>query len=186
MSIFLPGFLSYPYSHNSFNNRTLPPFVVATVSYSMDSKVINRLKCINLIEEEGEVIKVRQRQREQILEEYSLNLLGKFHTTQPFNQWATNNFLRLAWKFGLELKIIEVGNGLYQFKFAMESQLQWVVNNGPWSFDNHLLLLRRWERGMTANSMTFDNQYGCKYRDYLSTYSVKRWELILVKAWVVW
>ncbi|XP_050280481.1 uncharacterized protein LOC126721487 [Quercus robur] len=37
----------------------------------------------------------------------------------------------------------------------MESQLQWVVNNGPWSFDNHLLLLRRWERGMIANSVTF-------------------------------
>nr|POF24468.1 uncharacterized protein CFP56_10684 [Quercus suber] len=37
----------------------------------------------------------------------------------------------------------------------MEIQLQWVVNNGPWSFNNQLLLLRRWERGMTANSVNF-------------------------------
>ena len=95
--------------------------MVAIVSYSMDLEVIDRLKRINLTEEEGEVIKVRLRQCEQILEEYSLNLWGKFHTTRPFNQWAAKNFLRLAWKFGLELKIVEVGNGLFQFKFAMES-----------------------------------------------------------------
>ena len=81
--------------------------------------------------------------------------MGKFHTSRPFNQQAVKNFLRSAWKFGLELKIVEVGDGLFQFKFAMESQLQWVLNNGLWSFNNHLLLLRRWERGMTASSVTF-------------------------------
>ena len=121
----------------------------------MDSEVIDRLKRINLTEEEGEIIKVKPRQREQTLEEYSLSLLGKFHTTQPFNQRAAKNFLRSAWKFGTELKIVEVGEGFFQFKFAMESQLLWVVNNGPWSFNNHLLLLWRWERGMPANLMTF-------------------------------
>ena len=55
--------------------------MVAIVSYSKDLEVIDRLKRINLTEEEGEVIKVRLRQCEQILEEYSLNLWGKFHTT---------------------------------------------------------------------------------------------------------
>ncbi|KAK9991764.1 hypothetical protein SO802_026749 [Lithocarpus litseifolius] len=32
------------------------------------------------------------------------------------------------------------------FRFKLESQLQWVVDNGPWSFDNHLLVIRRWEK----------------------------------------
>lgn len=45
--------------------------------------------------------------------------------------------------------------GLIQFKFALESKLMWVVNNGPWCFDNHLLLLRRWEKGMTAFPVNF-------------------------------
>ena len=53
------------------------------------------------------------------------------------------------------MKITEVGDGLFQFKFSMESQLNWVINNGPWSFDNHILLLRRWEKGMTAFSVKF-------------------------------
>ena len=79
-----------------------------------------------------------------------MNLLGKFHTTRPFNQRAAKTYLRSAWKLGQDLKIVEVGDGLFQFKFAMESQLRWTVE-----FDNHLLLLRRWERGMTENSVTF-------------------------------
>jgi len=43
---------------------------------------------------------------------------------------------------GSDLKIIKVGDGLLQFKFALESQVSWVVNNEPWSFDNQILVLR--------------------------------------------
>lgn len=46
---------------------------------------------------------------------------------------------------GNDLKIADVGDGLVQFKFSLESQLVWVLNNGPWSFNNHLLLLRQGE-----------------------------------------
>ena len=48
-----------------------------------------------------------------------------------------------------------MGEGPFQFKFTMESQLVWVLNNGPWSFDNYYLLLRRWEKGMNASSIEF-------------------------------
>nr|POE55108.1 hypothetical protein CFP56_35108 [Quercus suber] len=64
--------------------------------------------------------------------------------------WVAKNLLRSVWKLGHDLKIMDVGEGLLQFKFSMESQLNWVLNNGLWSFDNHLLLLKRWERGMKA------------------------------------
>ena len=62
---------------------------------------------------------------------------------------------RVVWKMGSDLRIMDVGDGLFQFKFTLESQLKWVLNNGSWSFDNHLLVLQRWERGMTTASMTF-------------------------------
>ena len=65
------------------------------------------------------------------------------------------NLLRSIWKMGDDIKIIEVGEGLLQFKFSMESQLKWVVENGPWCFDDHLLVLKRWQKGMTARNITF-------------------------------
>ncbi|XP_030963118.1 uncharacterized protein LOC115986612 isoform X5 [Quercus lobata] len=111
---------------------------------------------VSLTAEEDEVIMVRSKHREKTIEEWSLSLLGRFHTTELINFRAAENHLRSVWKMeGNDLKITDVGDGLFRFKFSMENQLKWVINNGPWSFDNHILLLRRWEKGMTAFSVNF-------------------------------
>ena len=59
------------------------------------------------------------------------------------------------WRLGNDLKIIKVGDKLIQFKFSLDSQLRWFLDNGSWCFDNQLLVLRRWEKGMTAINVTF-------------------------------
>ena len=51
----------------------------------MDSDFIDKLQSIMFTEDEGEVIIVGVSQRERMLEEYSLSLLGRFLTTQAFN-----------------------------------------------------------------------------------------------------
>ena len=63
--------------------------------------------------------------------------------------------LRSTWKMGLDLQIVDVGNNVLQFKFSFEYQLQWVEKNGPWNFDNNLLLLCRWRRGLSSTNITF-------------------------------
>ena len=67
----------------------------------------------------------------------------------------TKNLLRSVWKMGNDLKIVDVGEGLFQFKFSIESQMKWVLDNGPWSFENQFLVLRHWEKGMTPRSVKF-------------------------------
>ena len=92
-----------------------------------------------------------------MLEECSLSLLGRFLTTRVFNQRAAKSMLRSVWRLGSDLRIVDVGDDLFQFKFTMESQLKWVRANGPWSLEDHPLVLRRWERGMTATSVRFSS-----------------------------
>ena len=121
----------------------------------MDSELLDRIQRMQLTTEEDEAITVRPIRRKEILEEYFLSLIGKFLTTRPINIRAAKNLLRSKWKLGDDLKVVEVGDGLLQFKFSMESQLNWVWNNGPWCFDNQILALRRWEKGMTARTETF-------------------------------
>ena len=53
--------------------------------HMMDSDFIDKLQSITLTEEDGEVIKVGVTQRERMLEECSLSLLGRFLTTRAFN-----------------------------------------------------------------------------------------------------
>ena len=124
-------------------------------THNMDQEFIDRLQNMQLIEEEGEVVHIRSTSREKTIEDCSLTLLGRFLTARRYNQRAAKALLRTVWKLGNDLWIVDVGEGLFQFRFKLESQLTWVLNNGPWSFDNILLVLRRWERGMTANSVIF-------------------------------
>nr|POE83310.1 hypothetical protein CFP56_39876 [Quercus suber] len=109
----------------------------------MDADFIEWLQSITLIEEEGEAIQVGAHHKEQILEESSLSLLGRFLTNRSYNQRAAKSLLRSMWKMGTNLWIVDMGKGLFQFKFAMESQIQWALANAQWSFEDHPLVLRR-------------------------------------------
>ena len=121
----------------------------------MDSNFIEWIQNISLTSEEEEPITIRTAREDEILEEYSLSLIGKFMTTRPFNARAAKNLLRSVWKMGSNLKIVDMGEGIFQFRFSLESQLQWVRDNGPWSFENNMLVLQRWEKGLTAKSVWF-------------------------------
>lgn len=122
---------------------------------TMDPDFIDRLQKISLTEEEGVDIAIRVNHRKQVLEECSLSLLGRFLSDKPLNLRAAKNLLRSVWRLGNDLKVVEEGVGLLQFKFSLESQLKWVLENGPWCFDTHLLVLRWWEKGMTVINVKF-------------------------------
>ena len=47
---------------------------------------------------------VRPLRRKEILEEYSLSLIGKFLTTKPINIRVAKNLLRSMWKMGGRLE----------------------------------------------------------------------------------
>lgn len=50
-----------------------------------------------------------------------------------------------------------MGNGILQFKFSSQYQLEWVEKNGPWNFENNLLPLKRWEKRLTIAKMEFSH-----------------------------
>ncbi|XP_030964814.1 uncharacterized protein LOC115986092 [Quercus lobata] len=124
----------------------------------MESEVLERIQSMKLTMDEDEVMAIWPVRRDKILEEFSLSLIGCFLTSKSINFRAAKNLIRSMWKLGDDLRIVEMGDGIFQFKFSLESQLAWVWNNSPWCFDNHLLALRRWEKGMTVRSVTFTHQ----------------------------
>ena len=52
---------------------------------------------------------------------------------------------------------MEVGNDIFQFKFNSKYQMEWVEKNGLWNFDNNLLLLCRWRKGLSAANIVFSH-----------------------------
>ena len=53
-------------------------------------------------------------------------------------------------------QILEVGPNLFQFKFQSEFDLDRILRGGPWTFDNQLLLLQRWKKGMTVGKIRLE------------------------------
>ena len=53
--------------------------------------------------------------------------------------------------------MVEVGSNLFQFKFTTKFDMERVLRDGPWTFDNQILMLRKWQPGMTATNVKFDS-----------------------------
>ena len=123
----------------------------------MADDVATGLGKMKLTSDEEEVIPIFDEGRLEALESCSLSLIGKFLTCKPFNKRAAKNTLRKAWGLENSLQIIEVGPNLFQFKFQLEFDMVRIIQDGPWSFDNQLLLLRRWQKGMTVENIELEH-----------------------------
>ncbi|XP_023906070.1 uncharacterized protein LOC112017848 [Quercus suber] len=121
----------------------------------MDNTVVEGLSNLCLTKEEEEEISIKLRCKFDLLEECSLSLFGRLLADRYQNLRALKNTLRMAWKMGSDLQIVDVGNGIMQFKFSSEYQMKWVEQNGSWNFENNLLLLCRWRRGLFATNISF-------------------------------
>ena len=108
----------------------------------MADDVATGLGKMKLTSYEEEVIPILDEGRLEALESCSLSLIGKFLTCKPFNKRAAKNTLRKAWGLENSLQIIEVGPNLFQFKFQSEFDMVRIIQDGPWAFDNQLLLLQ--------------------------------------------
>ena len=119
--------------------------------------MLDGLQNLQLTKEEEDSIQISSHSRDELLEECHLSLFGKLLSDRQQNQRALKSTLRSVWRMGSDLRIVEVGNDILQFKFCSKHQLEWVEKNGPWNFDNNLLLLGRWRKGLTAANIIFSH-----------------------------
>ena len=121
----------------------------------MDQAVIEGLQYLQLTKEEEEDISISTTSKSELLEECALSLFGHLLADRNQNLRALKSTLRLAWKLGSDLRIVDVGKNIFQFKFNSKYQMEWVERNGPWNFDNNLLLMCRWRKGLSVTNISF-------------------------------
>ena len=85
-----------------------------THSLAMEQEVVNSLQNRCRTKEEEAEISFSAHSKVDLLEECSLSLFGKLFSDRQQNHRAQKSTLRAAWKMGLELRIIEVGNNIFQ------------------------------------------------------------------------
>ena len=129
--------------------------------FLMADDVINVLKNLKLTTAEGEVIVITEEGRLPLIESCNLSLIGQFLTCKVFSKRVAMNSIRKAWGMNTELLIVEVGSNLFQLKFQIEFDLSRVLKGGSLSFDNPLLMLKRWEKGLNASNVRVEYAFLC-------------------------
>ena len=110
---------------------------------------------LQLTKEEEEKISIFTSGSSNLLEECELSLFGRLLADRHQNMRALKSTLRSVWKMGSDFRIVDVGKNIFQFKFSSSYQLEWVERNGPWNFDNNLLLPCRWRKGLSIANISF-------------------------------
>ena len=121
----------------------------------MAEDVVAGLEKMKLTVEEEETIQIANEGRREEIESCSLCLIGKFLTCKTFNKKAAKT--TLTWGLENEVQIVEVGSNLFQFKFNTEFDLERILKGGPWTFDNQMLLLMKWRKGMKADNVKLNH-----------------------------
>ena len=116
----------------------------------MHLSILYSFQNLQLTKEDEEAIPITVTNSSDLLEECFLSLFGRLLSDRQQNQRALKSTLRSTWKMGSDMRIVEVGNNILQFKFSSKYQLEWVERCGPWSFDYNLLLLCRWKKVLTS------------------------------------
>ncbi|GMY19877.1 hypothetical protein FCV25MIE_15116 [Fagus crenata] len=118
-------------------------------------ELIEGLRGMSLTKEEENGIMISADQRETAAEDCLLSLFGRLLSKKSRNRRAVCDVLRRAWRMGPDMRIIDVGLDIFQFKFPTEAQRDWVYDNGPWTFENDILLLHRWQEGLNFANICF-------------------------------
>lgn len=122
----------------------------------MAEEIVEQLRRFSLTPEEEDDIVIDASVRERAIVDCSASLVGKLLTKRGFSRAALKDTMRKVWGSPEGLRMVDVGENLFHFRFSNEMDLQRVVNGGPWCFDNMVLLLRRWEAGMKADTVIFN------------------------------
>lgn len=78
---------------------------------------------------------------------FDLCLVGRFLTEKNINVRAMRTKLADLWKPAMGVNIRDLKPGIFLFQFYHKDDMNWVLNNGPWTFDNACLVLNTVKTG---------------------------------------
>ena len=96
-------------------------------------------------EEEGglEVAVEEDEDNGRIKNESRYCLVGRFLTNKVINFTAMKNTMAALWRPGKGVCIKNLSPTLFLFQFFHEIDVRRVLDSGPWTFDQHILLVHR-------------------------------------------
>jgi 14-3-3 protein epsilon len=96
---------------------------------------------LSLNDDDDEALEIAFDDEETPIQKQSFNLVGRFLTNRPIRTSIMMSKMGDIWQPGKGMDIEEAQPGLFIFRFFHQLDVQHVLKQGPWSFDNHNLVL---------------------------------------------
>ncbi|KAL0715809.1 hypothetical protein Bca4012_065131 [Brassica carinata] len=90
-------------------------------------------------------IRMQQTENHYLLHKHSLTLIGKVTNPSVQKVWALLAFFTEHWKTERKPVGADLGQGMFQFEFELESDLISVLEKRPYHFAKWMVIIQRWE-----------------------------------------
>ncbi|GAU39012.1 hypothetical protein TSUD_378880 [Trifolium subterraneum] len=95
------------------------------------------------LQEEGFVFDMEEGEDDQV--DFRWCLVGRFLSNRSIHVNSMKVAMAEAWRPVKGVKIKEATTGLFLFQFSHELDMEVVLQAGPWAFDNHMLIVERFQ-----------------------------------------
>lgn len=82
-------------------------------------------------------------------------LAAKFHTRRALNMEAIAKTFKLLWRTKKGFEIRDMGNHMMLFVFSDAADIDRVLQGEPWTFDKHLVALKKMEKSNAIKELDF-------------------------------
>lgn len=80
-----------------------------------------------------------------LIEENALTLIGRLTNPSAQRLWSLFPFLSNRWNLKGKAVGSDLGRGCFQFRFDFEEDLQKVLDNRPYHYDQWMVIIQKWE-----------------------------------------
>ncbi|KAH7835506.1 hypothetical protein Vadar_026778 [Vaccinium darrowii] len=126
------------------------------IATTLDEELSRRFKSFRLTEDELGEIDLDPDDIKASEEECRTSLFGKIISQKPVNLGGLKTTMGLVWGNPKNFRVIEIGKGIYQFIFPTETDTIRILNGKPWFFNNHFLILEKWNPKVQPVQYCFD------------------------------
>ncbi|MCH94705.1 hypothetical protein A2U01_0015670, partial [Trifolium medium] len=106
-------------------------------------------------EEEGFTFDIEEDDESHI--DFRWCLVGRFLSNRPIHVNSMKATMADVWRPVKGVKIKEATTGLFLFQFSHELDMEEVLQGGPWTFDNHILIVERVQLGMQIENIPLNH-----------------------------
>ncbi|KAF8413516.1 hypothetical protein HHK36_001506 [Tetracentron sinense] len=125
----------------SSSNEGFTNFTISRDCQELEPSIGEQLASLLYLEPDSELMSVLVGLRVGI-KEIQFSFIGKLITYRPVNMGAAKKTLIKAWNAGCPVSPVDLENGFILFRFASGTEMNWVFNHQPWSFNGHPLLMK--------------------------------------------